>query len=335
MIWMDNSRILAIFAVVFLHVAAGAFMGNALGSGNWWAGNIYDSAVHWCVPIFVMISGALLLDTTKTESPEVFYRKRATRILIPLVFWSLAYLAWNQGKGSLDGHRLSGGALARLLLSGKPHYHMWFLYMILVLYLITPFLRKLVKACTPPELALITALCFAIAILNAGFNLLYPPGPSLFTNWFLAYLPYFLIGHLIKTSEGNYPRRRLLGILATSVAATALGCYFLTLHRNAEAGLYFYGDLGITVVPMSVSLMFLLKRWTKPIINPAVTRQLSALTFGVYLIHPMVLETLNGLVKTANYPAKIYIPVVTVGVYGVSLGLAWAVAKVPLLNRTI
>ena len=107
------------------------------------------------------------------------------------------------------------------------------------------------------------------------------------------------------------------------------------MHRNAEAGLYFYGDLGITVVPMSVSLMFLLKRWTKPIINPAVTRQLSALTFGVYLIHPMVLETLNGLVKTANYPAKIYIPVVTVGVYGVSLGLAWAVAKVPLLNRTI
>ena len=88
MVWLDNSRLIATFAAVFLHVAAGVVVYSNPGSQYWWAGNIYNSFVRWCVPVFVMVSGALLLNPNKMESMETFYKKRLSRILIPLLFWA-------------------------------------------------------------------------------------------------------------------------------------------------------------------------------------------------------------------------------------------------------
>ncbi|MDQ6971139.1 MAG: acyltransferase family protein, partial [Mariprofundaceae bacterium] len=84
MIWLDNSRVLAVFAVILVHVSDGFVSHYPMGSEYWWIGNIYDSAVRWCVPVFVMISGALLLDPAKHENLNTFYRKRFSRICIPI-----------------------------------------------------------------------------------------------------------------------------------------------------------------------------------------------------------------------------------------------------------
>jgi len=100
MIWLDNSRIVAIYAVVFLHVSAAVVLGNEVGTEYWWIGNIYDSAMRWCVPTFVMISGALLLDPDKQEDLKTFYAKRLSRILIPILFWSAFFSIF----GLCEGH---------------------------------------------------------------------------------------------------------------------------------------------------------------------------------------------------------------------------------------
>lgn len=107
MIWLDNSRIIAIYAVVFLHVSAGVVIGNDVGTEYWWVGNVYDSAVRWCVPVFVMISGALLLDPNKQEDLATFYTKRLSRILVPIIFWSAFFLAWAFLKGAMKGNELT------------------------------------------------------------------------------------------------------------------------------------------------------------------------------------------------------------------------------------
>ena len=78
MVWLDNARIVAIFAVVLLHAAAGIVNGTVIGSEYWWFGNICDSSVRWCVPVLVMISGALLLDPNKDEDTLTLYKKRAS-----------------------------------------------------------------------------------------------------------------------------------------------------------------------------------------------------------------------------------------------------------------
>src|SRR5216117_2766854 len=66
LLWIEQARGAAALAVVILHVSAGVVRGvSDVTSAAWWIGNIVDSAMRWCVPVFVMISGALLLDPAK------------------------------------------------------------------------------------------------------------------------------------------------------------------------------------------------------------------------------------------------------------------------------
>jgi len=191
-IWLDNARIIACFSVIFLHISAGFVVGNNVGTEYWWIGNFYDSAVRWCVPVFVMISGALLLDPRKQEDLATFYTKRISRILIPIIFWSVFYLVWGYLKGVLKGNKPPIIDLLKKLLSGIPYSHMWFLYMIIGLYLFTPFFRKIVTYSSKKELLILTTITFVMTMFNSAYNTFMAAGElKLFINWFLLFIPFF------------------------------------------------------------------------------------------------------------------------------------------------
>lgn len=336
MIWLDNSRIIAIFAVVFLHVSAGVVLGNDVGTEYWWVGNVYDSAVRWCVPVFVMISGALLLDPNKQEDLGVFYTKRLSRILIPIIFWSAFFLAWAFLKGVVKGNELTVVDLAKMLLSGTPHYHMWFLYMIISLYLFTPFFRKVVAHSSKKELLVFIAIAFVLVMLNYAYGKFISGGSKLFINWFLLYVPFFFLGYLIRQDNHNPKKSILWSIFIASIIVTSYGCYILAENSNLEHGLYFYGYLSVSVVPMSISLMYILKASGKPIINTSFTKKLSILTLGIYLVHPVILETITYIQYGAgSFHPIASVPVVTFIVFGMSAGIVYVIYKIPFIRRII
>ena len=89
--WIFNLRIIASFAVIVLHVSSPIVVNYSNSSlSSWFASNFFDSISRFCVPIFVMISGVLLLG--KSEEIHVFIQKRVKRILLPLMFWTFVYL---------------------------------------------------------------------------------------------------------------------------------------------------------------------------------------------------------------------------------------------------
>ena len=49
-VWLDNAKILSIFAVVIGHVTSTLMAINEIGSTNWWYGNVFRSMINWCVP---------------------------------------------------------------------------------------------------------------------------------------------------------------------------------------------------------------------------------------------------------------------------------------------
>src|SRR3546814_18926659 len=85
----DTARVVACFMVVILHVAATLF---GTFDDQWWASNFYDSLARSCVPLFLMITGVLLLG--KQESLPAFLSKRFAGILPPLLFGSLLLMTW-------------------------------------------------------------------------------------------------------------------------------------------------------------------------------------------------------------------------------------------------
>ncbi|MDQ6966397.1 MAG: acyltransferase family protein, partial [Mariprofundaceae bacterium] len=239
-------------------------------------------------------------------------------------FWSAFFLFWLWFKSALIVESVPVHVMLGKLLSGQPHYHMWFLYMLLGLYLLTPFFRMVVAKATRKELMFLVLCLFMFAGINAAMVDFFSLS---FVNWFLYYIPYFFAGHLIRQSD-SFPAYWLLWVgLITSIMLTSLGsCY---------SG-YFYSYLSMTVIPMSISIMYLLKRWDKPFYNQTFTTKLAMLSFGIYLVHPVVLEIINyhGH-ESLQLPPLLAIPILATVTFALSWLGAWLIHRIPFLRKTI
>ena len=136
-IYFDILRIVAIFFVVFVHLAAQHWADVDISSRAWFAFNLYCTTGKWSVPIFVMISGALFLG--RDVSISAILKKNVARIATVFLFWSgcyaLVYLVFRHAPLSVVLSQFITG-----------HYHLWFLYMIVGLYLLIPLLRTIVQS---------------------------------------------------------------------------------------------------------------------------------------------------------------------------------------------
>ena len=73
--YADLLRVMAMLAVIVLHVSDGWLESLPVGTADWYALNVWDSLCRWCVPVFVMCSGMFLLDPKKALSwPSLFLR---------------------------------------------------------------------------------------------------------------------------------------------------------------------------------------------------------------------------------------------------------------------
>lgn len=333
MIWLHNARIAAVFVVVILHVSALIVTGNSTGTYNWWVGNIYDSLARWCVPVFVMISGALLLDQEKKEDIDIFYIKRISKILIPLIFWSVFFLV---AAKFLRGEELTVFNILNKIQLGKPYYHMWFLYMIAVLYLFVPFFRKIVSNSSVRELKFFIFFSFALSASNAILEKIFPVNNKMFFYFFLSYIPYFFTGYIVRTINFNFSKSILLIIFILSSVLTIFGCYFFSKQAGQSFGFYFYSNLSVTVIPMSISILCMMKSWESSIVNDNLLIEVSSLTFGIYLVHPIYIDIIVWFgYKPQDSYQIILIPVVAFLVFGLSLCTSLLISRIPLLRRVI
>lgn len=335
--WIDNARVLAVFAVVVCHIAPGlaAASGQSV-SRDWWIGNSYQSLIRWCVPVFVMISGMLLLDPGKAESVLVFYRKRASRILIPLLFWTGFFLLWISKGAILRGDPISLSDLAQRVITGRPFYHMWFLYMILGLYLLAPFLRIVIRQSSQSELAFLVGVLFAACMASFAFDGQRFSHDRLFVDRVPLYLPYFLAGCLIRTSRWQPNKLVVLAVFSASVIFTGAGSYLLAKAGRWDWASYLHGNLSVTVVPMSISMMFLLKELPLPLVKANVSKSLGSCTLGIYLVHPLCIDVLGLLgISATLYNPIVFVPILTIVVFSLSLAIVQGICLLPYVRRIV
>ncbi len=140
--WPDRLRNLATVMVIGIHVAAPIAHGEGsdFNSSWWWSGNFWNSLTRPAVPLFVMLSGYLLLG--KDYSLPDFLKRRFSRVVIPAIFWMLIYCLYGY---LANGSPATIGAALKSLVTGPVHYHLWFIYLIIGLYLVYPILRPWVR----------------------------------------------------------------------------------------------------------------------------------------------------------------------------------------------
>ncbi len=341
MVWVDNARILGIFGVIIIHVSAGVTL--AIPPSQTLTGSIahfYNALARYAVPVMVIISGVLLIRPEKTRNVGQFYRRRARKIVIPVVFWTLFYALWPDKSlirnFILTGHWVYQGkdaaaiALewARRIGTGKVCYHMWFLYMVPGFYLVAPFLTRALPAFSRRERILLLFLLFFLGSASQESS-------SVLLS-FLPFLGYFAAGYLIDKGEIGMKTDHALLLFMAAGLLNAFSMLFLKSFTGETRNYYFFSAISPTTIAMGLAVVFIAKNLNFPFLGAFLTRRLSELSFGVFLVHPAMLEVLPrfGLHLGITHTA-ISVPLISVFVYLSSAAVTAVIQSLPLMRFTI
>lgn len=327
--WPNLLRALATVAVIVVHVTSPVLATKSVNTdGTWWLANLLDSTCRFCVPIFLMLSGALLIP--KKEKPLLFYKKRTQRIVWPFLFWALAYLC-NQYFFRLTNPPVASKLphwIADQLLQGIS-YHLWYIYLIFCIYLILPLATQWLQKATTEQLKY-GLLCWVVITQLALPNFTHHKSPIHIVNFILLsgypVLGYFY-AHRVKI---KYPKLALILIVA-GVLGVALPTYLFTKSTLAFYPL-FYNYLSLPVIIGSVGVFVTAmcfakpKNWAEPMVA-----FISKHSFGIYLSHVLVLYWLGRWGLTWKFVSPIVGIMATIGcTLLLSAVLVWIVKKIPL-----
>lgn len=327
--WIDFARVIAIILVIQIHVS-GIILPKweSIPFAQWMTGNLFDSFARVGTPLFFMLSGATLL--SKQEKALVFFQKRASKIIVPFIFWTLIYWFWKEYPQA--DLMIGDGFLVALktMLIKPTSYHLWFFYALIGLYVLTPILRHWVLNVSEREIYFFVFIWFVLGpCLQAakyfyGISISPSIDYSLSSNIIFTSLGYFLLGNLLGRREKRYKKDQILGAtflyLAISLL-TAFGTLVLTgMASKVDVILY---DIYLPHnVLATASLFVVLKSAGEKIFSSAhpllmtIIRIVSSATFGVYLIHVMILESLaDGMLGFKVSATRLLYPSYQIPVY--------------------
>jgi surface polysaccharide O-acyltransferase-like enzyme len=351
---VDLVRTFAIICVVLIHASIESYDQSvltdpliALYNGTT---SVYQSVAIVAVPLFVMLSGALLLRPSKTHEPiRVFLKKRLSRLGLAFAFWSAIYFAWSF---LVDGQAFTWQAIVSGIFVNGAYYHFWFFYLIAGLYLATPVLRIVVdkggRAVTRYLLVLwfvgTSVMPFVLLVsgvlLGSGFAL----NDDLFL--FSGFIGYFVLGAYLTRVRA--PSWILIAGLLVGVAWTLTGTYFMIYPLNWVGQYFFFFDtVSANVVLVSISIYMLLSKapvdWPGKAEHPrlhAIVHFISVNTLPIYLFHVMILESIHRgyfgfKLSLVSMNPIVEIPLATAVAFVITIALIWLMSRLSILKKLI
>ena len=292
--WITNLRVFATLTVILLHAAGnGLFAFHKLPLAQWWICNLLNTFGRFAVPIFVMLSGYLLLP--KYKELGLFLNKRLLRICIPFLVWTIIYMVW----GSYFGIRTEktplvfSVILSKILLGGGGgSTHLWFVYMLLGIYAVTPILSRWVMNAQGKEVQYFLLIWLIINGILPILKHFWGISTNLELRYFMGFIGYFVLGHYLASLQININKWLwfVLFVLAWLLACWAV--YQLSWSQNKfDNSLSDYLSLSVMAMSASIFLGF------KAVLNiefwPKLMAELDACSYGMYLVHILILKTLS------------------------------------------
>ena len=340
--WADLLRMAALLACLMVWLAEEGLAGSALGSASWQAYQLYNSLLRWCVPVFAMLSGMFLLEPRTGLTLPRLLLGRVLRVLIAIVLWGAVY---RLADGLLSGGRFGWGLVFSSLsaaLRADTHEWLWFLYVILGLYLVTPVLRAFVRGAGRGDFHVFFLLVFVLAFLLPTLLELWPNGAAgrwlnrLDIHLVLGFAGYYVLGYYLKAYTLSRPAEYLVYLLgALGAAVTVGGTWALSLRRGETVtALCGFTSPSVALTALAVCVLF---RYVLGVSDERSRRQrmsgAARAALGAYLFAGLLRLLLNHFGVTAfSLPAALSPLAWGLGLLLVSLAAAWLVSKIPLLG---
>ncbi|HVV55859.1 MAG TPA: acyltransferase family protein, partial [Mucilaginibacter sp.] len=246
--WINNLRVIALFAVIVLHTASPLLMDLQKASvSDWLAGDVYNALSRFAVPVFVMITGALLLH--REYELGDFLKKRLTRIIWPFLFWSLVYVAysWYNEDIIFTANAWADTKIVLHQLKYGAYYHLWYVYMLIGLYLIIPVISRFVRNSAEKEIRYFLIVWFIVIAFSQPYLSRFRPQVDV--RYFNGYIGYLVLGHYLAFKP--IPQKGIRGLLVVFyillTAGIVLGTYFLSVDPHSLST-WMYEPLGPFII---------------------------------------------------------------------------------------
>ncbi len=284
----DIIRIIAAYFVIFSHSTDRFVLYTVLKTSSAWHIIYYlNTLSRVAVPLFVVLSGYLILNRSKIKTVKEFYNKRFSRILYPFIIWLAIYYGWTV---YWDGTTLTWSFIGQTLW-GANIWHLYFLIIILELYLITPLLERFNDTKTRFQQTILFASLVALSITCSLLVLLHINIQAYSLTIFIPYIGYFYAGYFLRDIKVN----KLW--MAIFFALYLILAYITNLVADGNTTTFIIFNFSPTIFLMTIFLFLALKDFHKNFGTKLFTGRLQKFinytgraTFGIYLLHFLVLD---------------------------------------------
>lgn len=322
---LDWMRAFAIMCIVIIHICDPYALTEQF-SRRWYAILGIEAITRSGLILFFLLSGFLLLKNYANKmSVSHFYKKRFTRILPLFIGWSYIYFI-------LQENSINPYEFAAAILNGPVYYHLWFIYILLGLYLVTPFLGSIIVQAdykTVAKFVIFSIIIYTFVPILRYFRI----DESLYAYLVPFWLVYFISGYLLKRFLAQYENpsvKILLGIYAVCAIAIfflsffkedfASSNYFIFDPRPYDSNIFMYG--ASTAIFCLVCKYFTFH-------PPALIKFIADRSYGIYLSHAFFLTICHKFTFTPIW----YVNIALVFIIVMSLCLLFEVCLIKLSSR--
>ncbi|WP_255993635.1 acyltransferase [Clostridium perfringens] len=331
---LDVLRVISSFMVVLIHVSA-IYVSTNINNYNYdfKVGNFFDSISRISVPLFVMISGAFLINNEKNKNFNYFMRKTINKIVVPTLIWSAIYVLYSiliQVFSKINGENINYISPFIQWIKGEPYYHMWYMYMLIGLYFVTPFIIEI-----KDKIGKVNFIILAIILLIIGFLTTFI-GDLPWPIRFISYLGYFCLGDIIK----NYCNKNFSYKIYLFIGISFLFLIFIFTNQIVKYNLlnnklYFYNYLNPLVIIASISI-FKVFTSMKDLNCSKLISNISKHTFNIYMIHAGIINCFNLIINNTldrSFNPMWFIPFFTIVVYLICYYISKLILKMQIVQK--
>jgi len=315
--YLSLARVICAVAVVMIHTNGCFYEFNV--EQCWPLANVIESGLGFAVPVFIMVSGATLMDYSKRYSTKEYFKKRVLKTVIP-------YLAWSVIGNVLD-------------VSGIFFVYYFFLNLFGV-YLCIPLFSFLKEEYKEKVITYVVGISFLFNYFLpffctvTGINYVFKI-PLDLANGFLIYA---LVGYLVHKKEISFKWRIVSYMCSILGFVLHIGGTYLSSIEMGTIDSTFRGYTNLPCLLSSVGVFVFIKQIGQRISSEKAIRiieWLSGYTFSIYLIHFYVIELIMEVVLADYVHLWIYkltTPVITIMI---SVGIAWVIRKNPVIQKIL
>lgn len=307
LVYIDVLKIIGALMVFFIHSRASSVWGNA--DVNFIVRIIYMIVTilsRSAVPLFMMITGSLLL--SKDETTKVILTKRVLRSFLVIVF--IAFLCLIQTYINSKQINIKGFIYDVFNLVDRRSIVFWFLYWWLSFTIFLPIYQKFAKSINEDDYKYIITICIVFNILFPVLNSIFSiinieeiKMSSQFTLFMVAdglFYPFigYYIDHLAKDSKITKTTNLILIILVSVLISVLLTLITMTGDATLKQSWYFTPIITICIYKLVRNLFFKFD-------NEKVSRVISFLgtqTIGIYLFHVFIPDSFSVMLSSIISP---------------------------------